>query len=339
MRIGVGFGDDGSRTLEQQMQDVVDAEQDGFNNAWFAQIMGGDSLTMIALAGQRTSRIEFGTGVVPTYPRHPFTLAQQALTVQAATSGRLTLGVGPSHGIVIENMWGLSYDKPARHVREYLSVLLPLLKERRVSFNGEIYRVNAGISTKVEKPPSVIISALAPVMLKIAGTMTDGTILWMTGPKTIETHVVPRISAAAKEAGRPAPRIVASFPICVTDDAAAAREVCAKYFVIYGQLPNYRRMLDKEGAAGPADIAIVGNEAEVERQIRGVASAGATDLRPRCFPAARMGPRRWRGHAHCSRASSGRCSNHSNDNSHHQRHADRRHRRRSCEQRDARHRG
>ena len=284
MRIGLGHGDDGSQSLEQQIQQIVDEDKDGFDIAWFSQIMGGDSLTIIALAGQRTSRIEFGTAVIPTYPRHPFTLAQQALTVQAATGGRLTLGIGPSHSLVIENMWGLSYEKPARHIREYLSVLLPLLNERRVAFTGETYRVNGAINTKVEKAPSVIISALAPMMLKIAGSMTDGTVLWMTGVKTIETHVVPLITAAAKEAGRPAPRVVASLPVCVTEDVAAAREFCAKAFAIYGQLPNYRRMLDKEGAAGPADVAIVGNEAQVEQQIRAVASAGATDFLASAFP-------------------------------------------------------
>lgn len=284
MRIGLGHGDDGSQTLEQQIQQVVDEENDGFEMAWFSQIMGGDTLTIIALAGQRTSKIAFGTAVIPTYPRHPFTMAQQALTVQAATSGRLTLGIGPSHGIVIENMWGMSYEKPARHIHEYLSVLLPLLNERKVAFNGETYRVNGAIGTKVDTAPSVIISALAPMMLKIAGSMTDGTVLWMTGPKTIETHVVPGITAAAKEAGRPAPRVVASFPICVTEDVAGAREICAKFFAIYGQLPNYRRMLDKEGAAGPADVAIVGNEAQVEQQIRAIASAGATDFLASSFP-------------------------------------------------------
>ncbi len=212
-------------------------------------------------------------------------MAQQALTVQAATGGRLTLGVGPSHGLVIENMWGMSYEKPARHVREYLSVLVPLLKERRVSFNGEVYRVNGAIGTKVEEAPSVMISALAPLMLKLAGSMTDGTITWMTGVKTIETHVVPGVNVAAKEAGRRAPRVVVGLPICVTEDVAAAREMAAKAFVIYGQLPNYKRMLDREGVAGPADVAIVGNEAEVERQLRALASAGATDFDAAIFPA------------------------------------------------------
>jgi F420-dependent oxidoreductase-like protein len=284
MRIGMMHGDDGSQTLEQMVQQIVDEEKDGFDNAWFGQTMGIDTLTIIALAGQRTSRIEFGTAVIPTYPRHPFAMAQQALAVSAATGGRFTLGIGPSHSFVIENMWGLSYEKPARHVREYLSVLTPLLNERRVSFQGDTYRVTGGITTKANQAPSILISALAPLMLKISGSMTDGTITWMTGPKTIETHVVPGVTAAAKEAGRPAPRVVVGLPVCVTDDAAAAREMAAKVFVIYGQLPNYKRMLDKEGVSGPADVAIVGTEAEVERQIRAIASAGATDFDAAIFP-------------------------------------------------------
>jgi F420-dependent oxidoreductase-like protein len=284
MRIGMMHGDDGSRTLEQQVQQLVDEEKEGFDSAWFGQIFGGDMMTVIALAGQRTSRIEFGTAVVPTYPRHPFAMAQQAMTTQAATGGRFTLGVGPSHEVVVANMWGMSYDKPAKHVREYLNVLLPLVREGKVAYAGDLYKTTAQIAVKEWKPMSVLISALAPQMLKIAGSMADGTLTWMTGPKTIDTHVGPSIRAAAKEAGRPEPRIVVGLPVCVTDNAAAAKEMAAKAFVMYGGLPNYRRMLDKEGVAGPADVAVVGNEAEVERQIRGIASAGATDFNAALFP-------------------------------------------------------
>jgi F420-dependent oxidoreductase-like protein len=285
MRIGLMHGDNGNSTLDQMIEEIVQEEKDGFENAWFGQTMGIDTLTIIALAGQRTSKIELGTAVMPTYTRHPFAMAQQALAITAATNGRFTLGIGPSHSIVIENMWGLSYEKPARHMREYLSVLNPLLQERRVSFQGETYRVTGEISTQERTAPSVIISALAPMMLKIAGSMTDGTTTWMTGVKTIETHVVPGINAAAQEAGRPTPRVIVGLPVCVTDDAAAARELAAKFFVIYGHLPNYKRMLDKEGAAGPADVAVVGTEAEVERQIRAIAGAGATDFNAAIFPA------------------------------------------------------
>ncbi len=289
MRIGINYG--GVATLEAQLQGiedhvqrVVDAEQDGFDSIWLAQIFGPDALTVFALAGAKTERIELGTGVIPTFPRHPFVLAQQALTVQAAAGGRLALGIGLSHQVVIEGMWGLSYDKPARHMREYLSVLRPLVSEGNVAFNGEVFHVTGGLQVPGATPFPVLIAALAPMMLRIAGELANRTVTWMTGPKTIETHIVPGISESAKRAGRPAPRVCVAVPGAVSDDAAAAREQAAQLFQIYGQLPNYKRMLDKEGAAGPADVAIVGDESDVERQVREMASAGATDLLAAVYP-------------------------------------------------------
>jgi len=268
----------GPSTVQEQVQQAVDAENDGFDTAWFGQLFGIDALTITALAGAATSRIELGTGVVPTFPRHPYVMAQQALTVQGATNNRFVLGVGLSHQIVIEAMYGLSYAHPARHMREYLSVLLPLLREGRAGFQGDMYRTNANLSVPGAAPMPVLLAALAPKMLRIAGEMVDGTMLWMSGLKTIETHVMPIISAAASEAGRPAPRIAAGLPICVTEDVAAGREAAGEVFQMYGQLPNYRRMLDKEGAAGPADVAVVGDEAAVEKQLRALAGVGVTDF-------------------------------------------------------------
>jgi F420-dependent oxidoreductase-like protein len=169
-------------------------------------------------------------------------------------------------------------------MREYLSVLLPLIREGRTSFNGQFFRVTATVQVPVPKPPPVLIAALAPVMLRMAGEMTDGTITWMAGLKAVETHIVPRIMNAAKEAGRPEPRVVVGLPIAVTDDAAGARERAARSFQIYGTLPNYQRMLNIEGVGGPAEVAIVGNESEVEKQLRDLASAGATDFLGGMFP-------------------------------------------------------
>ena len=289
MRIGLNYGGVASieaqiQSVDEYVQRVVDAEEDGFDSIWIAQIFGADALTVIALAGPRTSRIEMGTGVVPTYPRHPFVLAQQALTVQAAAGGRLTLGIGLSHQPVIEGMWGLSYEKPARHMREYLSVLRPLVEEGNVAFSGDVFRVTGGLQVPGAEPFPILVASLAPMMLRIAGELADGTVTWMTGPKTIETHIVPRISAAAEEAGRPAPRVGVALPVAVTGEASAAREQAAQTFQMYGALPNYRRMLDIEGAKGPADVAIVGNEAEVEGLIREIAAAGATDFIAALFP-------------------------------------------------------
>lgn len=279
MRIGLMLGDivGGGSPLEQAQQ-AVQAEQEGYDTAWFGQVMGVDAMTVIAIAGTLTSRIEIGTGVVPTFPRHPFVMAQQAMTVQSATRNRFVLGIGLSHQVVIESMWGLSYERPARHMREYLSVLLPLVREGRVTFNGDVYRVNAGLQVPGAQPVPVLIAALAPRMLRLAGSIADGTVTWMAGIRTVASHVVPKINAAASEAGRPRPRIAVGLPVCVHDDVVAARDAAGKVFRVYGSLPSYRRMLDKEGAEGPADVAIVGDEAAVERQIREVASAGASDF-------------------------------------------------------------
>jgi F420-dependent oxidoreductase-like protein len=280
MRIGVSLaepppGPDPLGRLRDQLQTSAD---DGFASAWLANIFGVDALTALAVAGSQVPGIEVGTAVVPTYPRHPAALAQQALTAQAALRGRLILGIGLSHQIVIEGMFGYSFERPARHMREYLAVLLPILREGRVSFAGETMRAEIGLTAPCDHDVPVLLAALAPRMLQLAGREADGTVLWMTGPATIESHIIPAITAAAADAGRPAPRIVCVLPVCVTGDTDGARERAATLFSIYGQLPSYRAMLDREGAAGPADVAIVGDEAAVAAQIDALGGVGVTDF-------------------------------------------------------------
>lgn len=282
MKVGIFSG--GTNEVAGQVDAVVQAENDGFDSIWFGQIFGPDVMSVLSMAGQKTSRIQVGTSVVPTYPRHPHVMAQQALTTQAATDGRFSLGIGLSHATVVEGMWGLSYDRPGVHMKEYLAVLLPLINQGQVSFSGDFFKVNASVQVPTPKPPPVLIAALAPMMLRMAGEQTDGTITWMTGPKTIESHILPRLTKAASEAGRPAPRVVAGVPIAVVDNADEAKEKAARAFMIYGTLPNYQRVLAKEGAEGPSDIAIVGDEAECERRIRDFASAGATEFLAASFP-------------------------------------------------------
>ncbi len=285
MRIGIFIGSVGSSAdLEGQVQQAVDAENDGFDSFWSAQVAGIDALTLFALAGQKTKRIQMGTAVVPTFPRHPVVLAQQALTANAAMSGRLDLGIGLSHRPAVEDRWGLPFERPALHMQEYLTVLRTLVDKGSVEFSGEVFRVNAAIDVPSASTFPILIAALAPRMLRIAGELSEGTITWMVGPKTLESHIGPRINAAAEAVGRPKPRICAGFPIAVTDDPVAARQQAAENFVRYGQLPSYRRMLDIEGVESPVDIAIVGSEDEVEGQLRAVADAGATELLASIFP-------------------------------------------------------
>ena len=285
MRIGIFLGlRDILPSLGEHLRRVEVAEEDGFDSFWFPQLFGVDVLTAIAMAGARTQRIEIGTAVVPTFPRHPVTLAQQALTTQAATGGRLTLGIGVSQKSTIEDWLGLSYDKPASHMREYLQVLRPLLNEEGVDFSGERFRVNAALQVPDALPCPVLVSALGPRMLDIAGELGDGAIVWLTGPRTIETHVAPRITAAASRAGQPPPRVCVGVAVAVTDDKAAARERARRLFRAYDMLASYRRMLAVEGVQDPAELAIIGNESEVEEQLRSLANAGATDLLATVFP-------------------------------------------------------
>ncbi len=282
MKIGLFVGASASDKirLNEVVAQGVQAEADGFDSFWLPHISarGSDALTALALVGAQTERIALGTGVVPTYPRHPMMLAQQAITTQIAAGGRLTLGIGPSHKPGIENVLGLSYNRPAKHVEEYLAVLRPLIDDGKVDFDGEFFNVHAELDVPDGMPVPVIISALAPRMLQLAGSVADGTITWMAGVKSIESHVVPRISAAASEAGETNPRVCVGLPVAVTDDEAAGRAKAAELFERYGTLVNYRRILDVEEVEGPSEVAVVGNEAEVERQIRAFADAGATEF-------------------------------------------------------------
>jgi 5,10-methylenetetrahydromethanopterin reductase len=278
LRIGVSLVDTpGPDPLAQLREQLRRAVADGFTSGWLAHIFGVDALTALAVAGAQVPGIELGTAVVPTYPRHPAALAQQALTAQAALGGRLTLGIGLSHKVVIEDMFGYSFEKPARHMREYLSVLLPLVRDGHASVDADTVAAHIALSTPRDHGLSVLLAALAPQMLRLAGGVADGTVLWMTGPATIDSHIVPTLTKAAEEAGRPAPRVVCVLPVCVTDDPDGARARASEVFSIYGTLPSYRAMLDLEGAAGPGDVAIVGDEATVGRQVRALGDLGVTD--------------------------------------------------------------
>jgi F420-dependent oxidoreductase-like protein len=240
--------------------------------------MGLDAIMAAAFSARATSKLELGTAVVPTYPRHPVAMAQQALTAQAAAGGRFSLGIGLSHQLVIEGMYGMSFAKPYSHMKEYLDVLAPLIRTGTVSHAGKEYTVNITLNVAGAAPCPILVAALAPKMLALAGAVADGTITWMTGPKTLREHTIPSIREAAAKAGRAAPRVVVGLPIAVTTEIAAAREIAGRAFQIYGFLPSYRAMLDREGVEGPADVAIVGDESSVGEQLQHLASIGVTDF-------------------------------------------------------------
>jgi 5,10-methylenetetrahydromethanopterin reductase len=273
LRVGVGVGDlfGMGHEPDEVIGEVRRAAADGFDRAWLAQIpYRSDALTLIAVAGREVPGIELGTAVVPLPPRHPAVLAQQALTVQAAIGGRLVLGVGLSHRLVIEGFYGLSYATPATQTREYVAVLTALLNGRADGMTMDVPGVKA--------PPPVLLGALGPRMVEIAGSLVDGAITWMTGAPGLSTHVAAPLRRAASAAGRPEPEIVVGLPVCVTGDEADARRRIAERFRGYGTIPAYRMMLDRQGLAGAEDVALIGSEAVVGDAIAALAAAGATEL-------------------------------------------------------------
>ena len=280
MRIGIMLGADGGRAdLEGVIERARQAEAAGLDNLWLANIFSFDAITALALMGRETERIGLGTAVTPTYPRHPTAIAQQAMTAQAACKGRFTLGIGLSHKLVIEDMLGLSYTRRAAHMREYLEVLTALLRGETVNYDGEEYRVH-GLALDIPggEGLEVVVAALGPAMLRAAGELADGTNTWMVGPKTMQQHIIPKLTAAAEGAGKPSPRVVGGYPITLTAKPDEARAAVGKGLVIYGQLPSYRAMLDREGAKGPEDIAILGDENLLRGEIKRLEDMGVTDF-------------------------------------------------------------
>ncbi|MBV9487309.1 MAG: TIGR03564 family F420-dependent LLM class oxidoreductase [Frankiaceae bacterium] len=278
MRIGMTGAGSGPEAVVRQAQR---AEADGFTSLWFASAILGDPLVGMALAGQSTERIELGTSVLVTYACHPVLQAKRVAAVAAAigTPGRLTLGIGPSHDVVVEGALGLSYSTVGQHVEEYVEIVTTLLRGEPVAFSGKEFRANADPPSLVgDEPIPVLLGALAPRSLRVAGRHAAGTILWMGNAVAIRDHIAPRLTASASDAGRPAPRIVAGLPIAVHDDVAEARETAAKQFAIYDTLPNYQRLMARGGVSSAADVAVVGNEESVAEQIRVLFDAGMTDL-------------------------------------------------------------
>ncbi len=291
MRIGLMIGPEKGRYGEKVARLVAAAEaaeREGFASIWVPQVPNDfDALTAIVLMGRATERIELATAVVPIQTRHPIAMAQQALSTQAVCNGRLTLGLGPSHHWIVEDMLGLSYDRPARQVRDYLEVLnVALAGPGPVDVENDGYRVHNPLDITDVTPTPILLAALAPVMLRIAGEHAAGTILWMADERAIGEHVAPRIAKAAAGAGRPAPRIVAGVPValCGNDEIDGAR-VWANRALGHAEFsPNYQRLLEQGDATDVGDLLAAGDERAVVERLHRFRDAGVTDLAVRILP-------------------------------------------------------
>lgn len=284
MRIGLtGSGANVERIVAQAQR----AEDDGFASLWYSSAVTGDPLVAMTLAGRATSTIELGTAVLQTYACHPTLQASRAAAAAAAigAAGRFTLGIGPTHRPVVEGALGLSYETPGRHTEEYVRIVAPLLAGERVTLHGDEFRVDAGpLPFLGGLTVPVLVGALAPRLLRVAGRYAAGTVTWMANAAAIADHVAPRIRAAAEQAGRGAPRIVVGVPVAVHDDLAEARATAAATFAMYGMLPNYQRILAEGGADAPEQVAAIGDEDRVTAMLHELVDAGATDIWAAPFP-------------------------------------------------------
>ncbi|OBF80782.1 LLM class F420-dependent oxidoreductase [Mycobacterium sp. 852002-51163_SCH5372311] len=267
--------------VDSCVRELTKARDDGFARLWMTQMpFDVDLLTVLAVAMHEVSDIQVASGVVPIQNQHPMLMAQRALTLNLIAGGRFTLGLGVTHRTVTEGMWGISWDRSVRRLREFLDGLLPLLAGEPVNATGEMLTTRGALQISGAPTPEVYIAALGPQMLRLAGRRTAGTITWMTGPKTLKEHIVPTLHAAAADAERPeaAVSVAAALPLAVTDDVAAVRSLAAEQFAMYGHLPSYRAMLDREGYAGPEDAALIGDEAAVRDRLDEVRAAGVDEF-------------------------------------------------------------
>lgn len=283
--------------VEAVIENLAMLRDEGFDRVWMSQMpYEPDLLTVLAVALREVDDIEVATGVVPIQNQHPMQMAQRALTVSLVSHGRLLLGLGMTHQAVTEGMWGIPWDKPVRRHNEFLDGLLPLLAGEPADATGELLTTRGALMIAGAPRPDVYVAALGPQLLKIAGRRTAGTCTWMTGPKTLAGHVGPTLRQAAADAGRPegSVRVVAALPVSVTDDVDGARRQAAEQFAMYGVLPSYRAMLDREGYAGPEDAAIIGDEATVADRLAELGAAGVDEYVAATFDASAEGRARTR---------------------------------------------
>jgi 5,10-methylenetetrahydromethanopterin reductase len=267
--------------IDSCIRDLTDAREAGFSRLWMTQMpFDVDLLTVLAAALREVPDIEVASGVVPIQNQHPTLLAQRALTLNIIGDGRFTLGIGVTHRAVTEGMWGVSWDRSVKRLSEYLDGLLPLLAGEPADAPGELVTTRGALQIPNAPTPQVYVAALGPQMLRVAGRRTAGTITWMTGPKTLREHVGPTLRDAAAEAGRAdgSVAVAAALPISVTDDVSKIRSLAAEQFAMYGHLPSYRAMLDREGFSGPEDAALIGDESTISHQLDELRDAGVDEF-------------------------------------------------------------
>ena len=233
-------------TAKEAVENIIAAEAAGVRQVWMTQgAPAPDTLAIFAAAALQTSQVHFGTSIVPTYPRHPLALAQQALTLGDLAPERLRLGVGPSHRPTIEGTYGIKMDAPLEHEREYVSILRAALWEGSVDFHGKYYNVKAKLPRTPHTP--ILISALRTGAYELAGEIADGAISWMSPVQFLLEKAAPALKAGAEKGERGVPPLIAHIPIAVSQDRQAVLKASRQQLGRYGSLPFYAGMFAEAG--------------------------------------------------------------------------------------------
>lgn len=274
--------------LANALERVRRAEQLGYDSVWLNQLPASrDSLLVLAAYAQATTRIGFGTFVLPIYTRHPTAMAQGALTLDELSGGRFRLGIGVSHRVTVENLWGLRLTQPAEAMREYLTIVRALVSEGSVDVQGRHFSARGGYQPPRRADMPIVISALAPRMLELAGELADGVAFWMCAPDYIRDFCLPHLKAGRQRAGKTFDgfEVIASVPVLFTDDRAAGLDRFRKTNARYFTLPFYRAALDRaygdRMSDEPADdilddLAGIGDRVRVAEAFQRYREAGVT---------------------------------------------------------------
>jgi F420-dependent oxidoreductase-like protein len=281
---------DAVKTLDDSVARAKAAERLGYESVWVTQLPNArDAALVIAAYANATQRVGFGTGILPIYTRHPTAMVQMAASLDELTGGRFTLGIGVSHKVTVESMWGMRLDSPVDAMREYLDIVRTSLRDGGCSIDGKHFSAHWAYSGPRRAEMPIMISALNPRMLDLAGEKADGIVLWMCSPAYIRDQVVPAVTAGRHKAGKKLDgfEIVAAIPVCLTTDRAAGQGVFRQTVERYANLPYYRKMMDASGfaaelAAGEVSEAMldelsgIGGEEQVREVIRQYREAGVT---------------------------------------------------------------
>lgn len=282
MTVGVALNaTDAGNQIDATVRLAREAVDAGLRSAWFGQTFGADSPQLAAIVGREVPGLHVGTSAIPVFGRHPLLVSSQAQTAQAATHGRYHLGLALGTKLLTETGFGIPYERPIARLREFLVALRQLTDTGTADFHGELLTATTPVPARVpgaEGGVPLLVAAMGPQALRVSGELADGILPYLAGPRALAEHIVPTVTAAARRAGRPAPRIVAIVHGVVTDDVDAVRARAAEQLAFYEQFPSYARAIELSGARRAADVAVIGDERTVAAEVRRYRDAGATEV-------------------------------------------------------------